>query len=363
MRRMTVVQLLPELSSGGVERTTLEVAAALAGAGHRSVVVSAGGRLVERLVEQGSEHIRMDIGRKSLASLRHVRALRRLFAALRPDIVHARSRLPAWLAHFALRGMRQGAPHFLTGVHGLNSPGAYSAILTRGERVVCVSETVRAHVLRHWPATPPTRLLVIEPGIDTQVFSAGSPAPEALPLPAAWRGRRILLMPGRGTRLKGHDAAIRLLASVRAAGVDAGLWLLGCVQPGREAYVEELRGLAASAGVADFVEFSAASERIVEAYRGADLVLQLSSRPEAFGRTVVESLAVGTPVIGWDHGGVGELLARHFPQGRVPPGDQAALLATTLGVLSCHERPAAIHPQSLADAQAQTLNVYQSLLA
>jgi glycosyltransferase involved in cell wall biosynthesis len=207
-------------------------------------------------------------------------------------------------------------------------------------------------------------LTVIEPGIDTRVFSATSTVtdPLPLPLPADWRGRRVLLMPGRGTRLKGHDTAIRLLASLRDAGVDAGLWLLGCVQPGREAYVEELRGLASALEVSGRVQFSAPSERIVEAYRGADLVLQLSSRPEAFGRTVLESLAAGAPVIGWDHGGVGELLARHFPQGRVAPGDQAALLATTLGLLSSHQRPAAIHPQSLADAQAQTLNVYQSLI-
>lgn len=362
MRRMTVVQLLPELSSGGVERTTLEVAAALAAAGHRSVVVSAGGRLVDGLVAQGSEHIPLDIGRKSLASLRHVRSLRKLFVQMRPDIVHARSRLPAWLAHFALRGLREGAPHFVTGVHGLNSPGAYSSILSRGERVVCVSNTVREHVLRHWPDTRPERMVVIEPGIDSRIFSAASAMPNALPLPATWRGRRILLMPGRGTRLKGHDAAIRLLGSLREAGIDAGLWLLGCVQPGRDAYVEELRSLAASLDLADRVQFSAPSSAIVDAYRGSDLVLQLSSRPEAFGRTVVESLAVGTPVIGWDHGGVGELLARHFPSGRVVPGDPAALLATTLAILSGQNQPAAIHPQSLADAQAQTLNVYHSLV-
>lgn len=364
MRRMTVMQLLPALASGGVERSTVEIADALAAAGHRSIVVSAGGRLVEPLQLAGSEHFTLDIGRKSAATLRHVFSLRRLFARLQPDIVHARSRLPAWLAFLALRGMRGKRPHFVTSVHGLNSPGAYSRILTRGERVICVSATVRSHVLQQWPDTPVERLTVIEPGIDRVAFAGAAAAPGAhdvSTVPALLRGRKLLLMPGRGTRLKGHATAIRLLAALRTARVDAGLWLLGSVEPGREKYVVELQALARALGVAEFVEISPASGRVSEAYRQSDLVLQLSSRPEAFGRTVVEALSLGRPVVGWDHGGVGELLGRHFPQGRVPTGDQEALVATTLRVLADPRRPSPIHPQSLAEAQAKTLNVYESL--
>ena len=105
MRRVTVVQLLPALHSGGVERSTLEVAQALVAAGHRAIVVSAGGRLVPPLLDSGAEHLALDIGRKSLLTLRHVVALRRLFAETGADIVHARSRLPAWLGWHALRGL------------------------------------------------------------------------------------------------------------------------------------------------------------------------------------------------------------------------------------------------------------------
>ena len=365
MRRLTVVQLLPALASGGVERSTLETAAALVAAGHRSVVVSAGGRLVEELERAGSEHVTLDIGRKSLTTLRHVVSLRRLFAQLRPDIVHARSRLPAWLAFLALRRSPAPRPHFVTSVHGLNSPGAYSGILTRGERVICVSATVRAHVLAHWPATDPDRLVVIEPGLDAAVFRraaalASDDSIAAAGDPAA--GKR-LLMPGRGTRLKGHPAAITLLAGLRAAGVDAHLCLLGTREPERAAYVAELEALARRLGVAEFVEILPPSHAIVEAYQNADLVLQLSARPESFGRTVVEALAVGTPVVGWAQGGVGELLDRHFSQGRVAPGDQQALLDTTLRLLAAARRPPQIFPQLLATMQEQVLKVYESLAA
>ena len=122
MRRLTVVQLLPALEGGGVERSTLEIAEALVGAGHRAIVVSKGGRLLPRLDALGAEHITLDIGRKSPLVFRHVAALRRVFRDVEADIVHARSRLPAWLARLALRGMgagRQPGPHFVTTAHGL----------------------------------------------------------------------------------------------------------------------------------------------------------------------------------------------------------------------------------------------------
>jgi len=168
--RRVVVQLLPALESGGVERSTLEIADALVRAGHRALVVSAGGRLVSRLEALGAEHVTLDIGRKSLLTLRHVPALRRLFERERVDIVHARSRLPAWLGWRAVQGMGTARPRFVTTMHGLNSPSAYSAIMARGERVICVSETVRDYLLRHYPKTDPATLRVIPRGIDPSAF-------------------------------------------------------------------------------------------------------------------------------------------------------------------------------------------------
>ncbi|MBC7657338.1 MAG: glycosyltransferase [Frankiaceae bacterium] len=356
MRRLTVLQLLPALGSGGVEKSTLEIGAALVQAGHRSIVISAGGRMLDALQRAGSEHITLDIGRKSLSTLRHAWTLRRLIRQLQPDIVHARSRLPAWLAWLAMRGIGGGRPHFVTTVHGLNSPGWYSSIMTRGDRVICVSGSVRAHVLSNWPDTKAAKLTVIERGVDTDLFC---PAPGPLTLIDA---TRRLLMPGRGTRLKGHEAALTLLADLRRAGCDARLWLLGTHEPGREAYVAELEALADTLGVADALEISPPRHDVIAAYRQSDLVLQLSAKPEAFGRTVVEALASGVPVVGWAHGGVGELLARYFPDGQVAPGDRQALLATTLSVLGKAPVLPPLQAQSLAQMQAQTLKVYESLL-
>jgi glycosyltransferase involved in cell wall biosynthesis len=367
-RPLTVVQLLPALESGGVERSTLEIAEALVQAGHRAIVVSAGGRLLPALAATGAEHITLDVGRKSPLALRHVPALRRLFAEMRIDIVHARSRLPAWLARLALRGLPVAArPRFITTVHGLNSPSRYSAVMASGERVICVSQTVRDYVLAQYPRTDPGKLRVIARGIDPAEFPP-APWPDrtararvaALHPQLAGAGP-LLLLPGRGTRLKGHADALRLLAGLRADGSDARLWLPGTRDTGREAYVAELGTLAATLGIVEAIAITPPTAAIAQAYAASDLVLQLSRKPEAFGRTVVEALSVGRPVLGWAHGGVGELLHELQPRGAVVPFDHAELEASARALLAQRSAPAITIPYTLRAMKEATLAVYAEL--
>jgi len=369
MRKLTVVQLLPALHAGGVERSTIEIAGALARKGHRAIVVSAGGRLVQPLLDAGGEHLTLDIGRKSLLTLRHMPTLRRLFAEVGADIVHARSRLPAWLGYKALQAMPAAPrPAWVTTVHGLNSPGRYSQIMTSGQRVICVSQTVAAYVRQHYPQVPADRLQVIERGVDLAAFARRARPDRAARRalvqahPALAGEGPLLLLPGRGTRLKGHAQAIELLAGLQAGGLaGARLWMPGLVEAGREDYLAELMAQARRLQVADAVVATAATERIAQAYAGADLVLQLSAKPEAFGRTVVEALAVGCPVLGWDHGGVAELLARLQPAGRVATGDMPALIERARVLLDAPPLPPAHIPYTLAAMQHATLDLYAQL--
>lgn len=367
-RRLCVVQLLPALDSGGVERSTIEIAQALVQAGHRAIVVSAGGRLLPLLRQAGAEHVELDIGRKSLLTLRHVHGLRQLFARERPDIVHARSRLPAWLGAAALRRMPAPRPHWVTTAHGLNSPGRYSRIMASGERVVCVSATVRGYLLAHYPQLDPARLVVVPRGIDPAVFqpdprpAAAVRALLAAELPALAGPGPLLLMPGRGTRIKGHADGVDLLARLHAAGCPATLWLLGADAPGRAEYLAQLRERAAAAGVADALVISAPRTDIRDAFTAADLVLQLSRKPEAFGRTVLEALAMGRPVLGWNHGGVGELLATLYPSGQVPLGDMDALHAGARALLAAPPPTPGAIPFTLSAMQDATLSLYDQLI-
>lgn len=373
MRPMTVVQLLPALESGGVERSTLEIADALVQAGHRAIVVSAGGRLLPRLRALGGEHVTLDVGRKSPLTLAQVRPLRRLLARGDIDLVHVRSRLPAWIARFAMAGIPASRrPRLVSTVHGLNSPSRYSAVMVGGERVICVSRSVRDYVMAHYPDTDPARLRVIPRGIDPAAFPP-APLPDRAARewavaqhPALAGDGPLLLLPGRGTRLKGHADALALLARLRADGCDARLWLPGARERGREAYIAELEGIAAGHGIADAVAFTEPTDAIARAYAASDLVLQLSRKPEAFGRTVIEALSVGRPVLGWAHGGVGELLAQLQPAGAVPPFDPERLFQGARELLGRPAAAAGTMPDladfTLQAMQQATLDVYAELI-
>ncbi|MBO9664326.1 glycosyltransferase [Dokdonella sp.] len=364
-RKLTVAQLIPALDAGGAERSTLEIARALVADGHRSIVLSRGGRMVERLLAEGSEHVELDLARKSPASLARVPALRALFERERVDLVHARSRVPAWLGWLALRGWR-GRPRFVTTAHGLNTPGFYSSVMTRGERVICVSNTVRDYLLRHYPHTDPAKLVVIPRGIDPAEFPYGH-QPDA-----PWRewffaefpqlaGAPLLTLPGRGTRLKGHPDAIELVADLKARGIDTRLLLLGARQVGREAYIAELERLALERGVADRLAISAPRDDARDVYACSALVLQLSNKPESFGRTVVEAIALCRPVLGYDHGGVGELLADLYPAGRVAPGDRERLAERAAELLRYAPAIPPLTRYRLVDMQNATLALYREL--
>lgn len=362
---LTVVQLIPALQSGGAERSALEIAQALVQAGHRSVVISAGGRLVEQLQAEGSEHVTLDIGRKSLRTLTRLGTLRRVLRELKPDIVHARSRLPAWLGWWALKGMTP-QPHFVTTVHGLNSPGRYSAILLRGERVVAVSQTLRDYVLSHYRWLEPAKVRVIPRGIDPAAFPYGHRPDDS------WRkaffaeypalaGAPLLTLPGRGTRLKGHHDAIELLADLKRRGIEARLLLLGLIEPGREAYVAELHELIRVRGVTSQVVLTPPRHDIRDIYAISALILQLSNKPESFGRTVIEALSLCRPVLGYAHGGVGELLAELYPAGRVPPGDRERLVERAAELLRVAPPISPLQSYRLVDMQQATLALYDEV--
>ncbi|WP_133951576.1 glycosyltransferase [Rhodanobacter sp. TND4FH1] len=362
---LTVVQLIPALHSGGAERSALEIARALVQAGHRSVVISAGGRLVERLQAEGSEHITLDIGRKSLVTLSHLGALRRALRQIKPDIVHARSRLPAWMGWWALKGVKP-RPHFVTTVHGLNSPGRYSGILLRGERVVAVSQTMRDYVLSHYRWLEPGKVKVIPRGIDPLAFPYGHRPDDAwqkaffAEFPAL-TGAPLLTLPGRGTRLKGHHDAIELLADLKRRGIEARLLLLGVIEPGREAYLAELRELIRLRGVTSQVVLTPPRDDVRDVYAISALVLQLSNKPESFGRTVVEALSLCRPVLGYAHGGVGELLAELYPAGRVPPGDRERLVERAAELLRVAPPIPLLQNYRLSDMQQATLALYDEV--
>ncbi len=368
-RPLSVVQMLPALEAGGVERGTLEVAGELARLGHRSIVISGGGRLVSQLIAGGSEHVTWPVGRKSLTTLLLVRRLRCYLRDEKIDILHVRSRVPAWLGWLAWRGMDAACrPHFVTTVHGLYSVNAYSRIMTRGERVIAVSDTARDYITTNYPEVDPQKIVTIYRGVDPRDFPFGfKPADDWID---AWyatypflRNKKVLTLPGRMTRLKGHEDFIELVGKLIARGLPVHGLIVGHLDPKRKKYIAGLQQEIAARGLVDRVTFPDHRADIREIYSCSDIVLSLSRKPESFGRTTLETLGLGIPVVGYDHGGVGEILARIYPQGRVPLDDMRELVETVTRLL---ERPQPV-PRSdnfrLEEMLDQTLQLYRGLVS
>jgi len=366
---MKVLQILPELNAGGVERGTLEIARALVDAGHASLVVSNGGRLVAELEAAGSRHIELPVHRKSLGSLFQISALRKVFEQQKPDIVHARSRVPAWIAWLALRGMdAKTRPHFVTTVHGFYSINFYSAIMARGERVIAVSHCIRDYVTQNYRKTPVSVIRVIPRGVELAELPRGF-MPDAEWL-KKWAktypqlaGKAVLLLPGRITRLKGHEDFFAMIAGLKAAGIPAHGLVVGDTHAKKKAYMGELRASVENLGLKDDVTFLGHRGDIREIMAVSDIIYCLSVQPESFGRTTLEAFAIGKPVVGYNHGGVAEQLGGLFPQGAVPLRDVNGLVKTTASILSTKAVPGVVGEPFTKEAMcAATLAVYRELV-
>ena len=362
----TVLQILPALEAGGVERGTLEVAAELARRDYRSIVISGGGRLVPELLAGGSEHIELPVGKKSLTSLGLIPKLTRLFRREGPAIIHARSRLPAWLAWLARRGPGNLRPAFVTTVHGPYSVNAYSRIMTRGERVIAISGYIRDYILKNYPAVEAKNITLIHRGVSRRKYPHDfKPAP-------AWRekwehahpelrGRFILTLPARITRWKGHEDFIRIIGQTLRAGLNAHGLIAGAAARKKKAYLGELQAKIRAAGLDRHITFLGHCDDMREVMSISDIVLSLARTPEAFGRTALEALALGVPVIAYDHGGAAEVLGAVFPEGRARPLDTDHVSALIQSFHNTRPRVKDQNPFTLKAMLDKTLAVYDSL--
>ena len=326
---MKVFQVLPELNGGGVERGTLEMAAFLVKQGHESIVVSAGGKLVEELESKGSRHVSMEIGKKRLSTLKLISKFRKLLKEEKPDILHLRSRLPAWIAYLAWKKLpKNSRPRLVTTVHGFNSVGAYSKIMCSGERVIAVSSAIKDFVQRNYQVED-ERVEVIHRGVTLDDYY-----PEYRPtedwqnkflaeFPKA-KGKYLICLPGRVTQLKGHKDFFSLLQILKQRGHDVHGLVVGGVHPKRQKYADGLQGLVEKMQLQNEVTFTGHRSDLREIIAFSDVTVGLSIDQESFGRTCTETIALGRPFLGYAHGGIAEQLDVMFPEGKVPVGDYVA---------------------------------------
>jgi glycosyltransferase involved in cell wall biosynthesis len=371
-----ILQVLPALVTGGVERSAIEIAQAVTEADGIALVASAGGPLVRAVERAGGRHIMLPLSRKTpYAIWRNAARLAALIQAENVSLVHARSRAPAWSALIAAR--RTGV-HFVTTYHGaynedLPFKRQYNAVMARGEIVIAASRYVAELIVaRH--RLYPTRIRVIPRGVDLATFDPAIVVPDRLArLSAAWRlpdGAPTVVLPGRLTSWKGQS--VLLAAMARMTRRDVCCVLVGSDQ-GRHRYSARLVREAERLGISERVRLVGNCDDMPAAFMLSDVVVHASTRPEAFGRVVIEAQAMGRLVVAADLGGPVETVREGQTGWRVPPGDPDALAAAIERALALPEaqrqalgqraRGAVQRGYTVRAMQEATLDVYEEVLA
>lgn len=305
---MRIVQILPELNEGGVERGTVELNREMVTRGIESVVISAGGNLAEQIDIDGGRHIRFDVCSKNpLTAPLRIYQLRKLLKKVAPDILHVRSRVPAWLSYLANKKL--GFP-FVTTVHGLNSVNAYSRVMTFGDRVITVSEVVRDYIVKNY-AVPSDKIRVIQRGVDLNNFD---PQKVDTKFIAAFKNkyslhdRFIVTSVGRITWLKDYETFIRAIAQLKETIPTIVGLIVGGARDEKLEYLESLKSLAKECNVEDRLIFTGSQTQIAEIYFLSDVLVNASLKMGNIGRTIVESFAMDTPVIATTYEGLTNLV-------------------------------------------------------
>jgi glycosyltransferase involved in cell wall biosynthesis len=375
MKKPVILQVLPQMRTGGVERGTIEIADAISGSGMRALVASAGGSLLPNLAYAGGEHITLPLASKNPFRIwRNARALEKVIREEKVDIVHARSRAPAWSAWLAAK--RTKTP-FITTFHGVYGTDPeikkyYNAVMTKGDRVIAISYFIAQHIEENYTLDP-SHLRIIHRGVDVELF-----APERIQqqpmidLAAKWRvpdDVPLILMPARITRWKGQHVLIEALGKLPHRNF---FCLLVGDDMGHPGYRKELEKLIFRHKLEANVRIVGNTIFMPEAYTLAEIVVSPSVEPEAFGRVPVEAQAMGRIVIATDHGGACETVTHGETGWLVKPNDAEDLSNAINSILQMPKEEkerignnAIFHVRNNFSAHimcSKTLQVYQELM-
>ena len=360
---MRILQILPELNIGGVERGVCDLSRALVKKGHESYVISNGGKLESSLIESGGIHISMPIHIKRFKTLKLADDLYKIIHDINPDIVHVRSRMPAWVAYYALKKFQNNKPVHVSTFHGLYSFPIYSKVMAKVDHIISISRTVEDYIKTTY-RVPDNKITVIPRGCDLTEFNQE-------PLSASWKeawyeefpqtlNKKIIMLPARITKWKGVDDFIDLINLINDESIH-GI-VVGPVSKSKEKFFKKLQSKVKKFGLETKITFCGSRSDIVNIYKFADIVYNLSKTPEPFGRTTIEAASVGTKIMGWNHGGTKEILNELFPEGLVKLGDIQALKEKTIELILDSDKKPETNSFTSERMIDSTLEVYRSLL-
>ena len=366
---MKVIQFVPTLESGGVEQGVLEMSLALVENNHESHVVSAGGRLVKQLTDSGSHHHKWDLHKKNIFTFKHVKPIREWIVSMNPDILHVRSRMPAWIVWRAVQGIPEDKkPALVSTIHGLYSVNFYSAVMSKPKNIITVSKSANEYLTSNYLKSVKKNIKLIYRGVNDQEYNQSySPENEWLD---RWykeypntKEHKLLTIAGRISPLKDFDKIIFLAKSVKEkSNHKIKLLIAGEAKDKHQKYLHSLREKIKSMNLQEDVHFLGFRKDIKQIYSISSIVFNTSNKPESFGRSILEPLSLGIPSIAYGRGGVQEILESLYPYGSVSPNDDKEMLDKTLAILEDKSPDIKVNTKFLTSNMCkQTIEFYKEI--
>lgn len=337
----TIVQILPALNHGGVERGTVEMAEAIMNAGGRAVVISNGGLLESKLARIGAEHIQLAVHSKNpFKIMANRRNIKTLLASIRPDLVHIRSRAPAWSALTVAKKL--GIP-VVTTIHGRFKASSffkkiYNNVMVKSDYIIAISNYVENMVRQQFPQVS-DKMTVIHRGVDIDLFNPQAISPhriinmsDQLVIPD---GVPVVMLPARPTAWKGMDVLINAMGMLKDKSF---LLLLVGAGDGSQDLQNDLVRKIERAELMDKARITPSITDMPAAMMLADVVVMPSTTPEPFGRVAVEASAMGCPVVAFNHGGAVESIVHGVTGWLADPVDPASLAEAVDSALSLKKK-------------------------
>ncbi len=373
---LTVLQIIPSLESGGAEQSCIDVAAAIVNAGGVAYVATSGGRRIPEIIRAGGKIIQLPLRTKNPVTMwRNSKALEALIREHRIDIVHARSRAPAWSAYWATQ---KTDAHYMTTFHAAYKFASklkqrYNSVMAKGERIIAISQFIAQYILDHYQVDP-SRIRIIYRGTPLERFHPNMVHPERIiKLAREWQipdDKLLILMPSRLTRIKGHHVLIEALSKMNRSDI---FCIISGAEPGRDHYQQELTELIEHYKLSNVVRIVGPIIDVPAALRLAQVMVAPSLVPEGFGRMPVEAQAMGTPVVASAIGGHNEIIIDNETGWLVPPDDAQAMadaMNKALNLTDLERVNMATKAMSFVSTHfgkeqmtSQTLDVYRELQA
>jgi lipopolysaccharide heptosyltransferase II len=320
---MNILQILPELNVGGVETGTLDLAKYLVRLGHKAVVISNGGQLVKELESVGAIHYQLPVHKKSIFMIiKMVPKIAEIIKKEKINIVHARSRVPAWSAYFASRRTRTT---FITTCHGYYRKHPFSQVMGWGKRVIVLSNIIARHMIDDFGVLY-ERIRLVPRSVDLERFKFISPDKKR-------KQEFNVGIIGRITPIKGHLHFIKAMAKVTRVFARVKIWIIGDAPFSRQAYKDQLQVLVKRLGLWHCTEFLGTHRNIPETLSHLDLLVLATTTHEAFGRVIIEAQAAGVPVVATEVGGVVDIIENAKTGLLVPPADPSSMAEAIMRII------------------------------